>query len=380
MSITNTNDTPWCGYADDKLYLQSGQFTSTIKDSVSIGAIESVPFGISWDGQNTPWCGIGDDKLYLQSGQFTSTIKDSESVGGVDASPQGISYDPLNTPWCGTEADKLYLQSGQYTSTLKTSEDVSLINAGVSGISYDGQNTPWCGEGVNDKLYLQSGQFTSTIKDSEDINGVDTGPQGISWDGTNTPWCGDQADKLYLQSGQLTSTVKTSLDVSAVEGSPSGISTNQISLRINIEEPDPVSSVADVNGPSEVIVRNSIFLIGPSATDVTSFLEVYPDYDYAFPLTKEQIQNRTLSGKLYSYTFFTYNKFEIPESWVNSENRTTINSFWQTNANLEFYTDYNSYPNSYYDVRITNDEEPYPQFVKPYFNQFFRGTLKLEEY
>lgn len=83
-------DTPWCGYSDDKLYLQSGQFTSTVKTSEYVGGVDALPAGISYDGANTPWCGATDDKLYLQSGQFTSTIKDSVYVGGVDAIPIGI--------------------------------------------------------------------------------------------------------------------------------------------------------------------------------------------------------------------------------------------------------------------------------------------------
>ncbi len=31
----------------------------------------------------TPWSGVQADKLYLPSGQFTSTIKDSEAVDAI---------------------------------------------------------------------------------------------------------------------------------------------------------------------------------------------------------------------------------------------------------------------------------------------------------
>jgi hypothetical protein len=40
---------------------------------------------------DTPWIGREADKLYLQSGQFTSTIKTSEAVGGVELNPNDIS-------------------------------------------------------------------------------------------------------------------------------------------------------------------------------------------------------------------------------------------------------------------------------------------------
>ncbi len=84
------NDTPWGGSEGDKLYLTSGQFTSTIKTSEYVGGVDLDPNGVSWDGTNTPWAGRQASKLYLTSGQFTSTIKTSESIGGVDLSTHGI--------------------------------------------------------------------------------------------------------------------------------------------------------------------------------------------------------------------------------------------------------------------------------------------------
>ena len=77
MALT---DTVWCGSGDAKHYVQSGQFTSTLKTSILVSGTDAGPNDISWDGTNTPWCGAGNDKLYLSSGQFTSTIKDSEGI------------------------------------------------------------------------------------------------------------------------------------------------------------------------------------------------------------------------------------------------------------------------------------------------------------
>ena len=73
-------NTPWTGSTDAKLYLQSGQFSATMKTSLSVGAGGAVPQGISWEGPNTPWTGSTDDKLYLQSGQFSATMKTSLSI------------------------------------------------------------------------------------------------------------------------------------------------------------------------------------------------------------------------------------------------------------------------------------------------------------
>ncbi len=226
------NDTPWCGHTDDKLYLQSGQFTSTLKTSLLISSIELVPAGISYDGTDTPWIGFGDQKLYLQSGQFSSTLKDSELVSGINTQPVDISWDGFNTPWTGDGGiEKLYLQSGQFTSTLKTSWDVTAVDDQPDGISWDATNTPWAGQSAM-KLYLQSGQFSSTLKTSVSIGGIEASPDGISYDGTNTPWSGYAGVKLYLQSGQFTSTLKTSEDVSGIDTGVGGIDTNNVAVRL----------------------------------------------------------------------------------------------------------------------------------------------------
>ena len=83
-------NTPWSGSQSNKLYLQSGEFSATLKTSLSVGAVDSETTGIAWDGTNTPWTGATSDKLYLQSGQFSATMKTSRSVGGVDNVTTGI--------------------------------------------------------------------------------------------------------------------------------------------------------------------------------------------------------------------------------------------------------------------------------------------------
>ena len=69
---------------------------TAIKTSQWVSAIDTVPGGISWDGINTPWIGALDNKLYLTSGQFTSTLKTSEAVGAIDANPRDIETNDLD--------------------------------------------------------------------------------------------------------------------------------------------------------------------------------------------------------------------------------------------------------------------------------------------
>ena len=82
--------TPWTGSTDDKLYLQSGQFSATLKTSLAVGTVDAAPSGISWDGTHTPVSGNTDNKLYLFSGQFSATLKTSLAVGTIDTGPTGI--------------------------------------------------------------------------------------------------------------------------------------------------------------------------------------------------------------------------------------------------------------------------------------------------
>ena len=220
-------DIPWATTVDDKLMLQAG-FTSTLVKSLSVTG-NDVPSGISWDGTDTLWSGIEENKLWRNSGQFTSTIKDSQDVSSFSSpsSTFGISWDGTNSLWCHLGSPPgvhgfLMLLSGSFTSTVLASEDVGSIDNLVMGISYDAGDTPWVG-GISDKLYEQSGQFTSTLKKSLDISAIELGVTDISFNGTDTYWCGNTDRKLYLQSGQYTTTMKDSLG--GIDG-PSGINTN----------------------------------------------------------------------------------------------------------------------------------------------------------
>jgi len=258
-------DTPWIGEQAKKLYLQSGQFTSTIKDSEYVGGIDTYPWGISWDDSDTLWNAANIDRHYLMSGQFTSTIKASKAVLGGELAPTGISWDGTNTPWAGLIDIKLFLTSGKFTSTLKTSRYVGGINLYLHGISYDGTNTPWTGSNSPASLFLTSGQFTSTIKTSQAVYTIDLDPKGISWDGINTLWTGLNDRKLYLTSGQFTSTIKTSRYVGGIDTLPYDIETNNLNGRLGIvPEPDPPTVISVVEGEGQNTIN---FTVDPEADE-----------------------------------------------------------------------------------------------------------------
>ena len=222
------NDTNWCGNSTASLYLTSGNFSSVIKTSIDVSAINGQPFGSCFDGKNTPWCGtaLGDEKLYIQSGQFASAIKASLAVGAIDTTPGGIFFNGTHTIWCGIEAGKLYLQSGQLTSTLKDS--FGAADLVPSGCSWDGvgKNVIYCGD-AGDVVVANVG-FTSTILTFALLATVDGGISGAGWDGQNGIHCGYLGDKLYMTQGHFSSTILTSQDISAQDTGPFDASTNDI--------------------------------------------------------------------------------------------------------------------------------------------------------
>jgi|3_EtaG_2_1085321.scaffolds.fasta_scaffold22976_2 hypothetical protein len=225
-------DTSWMGTSADKFFLQSGQFSSTVKtSSADWSAIIGDADGHGFDGTDSYSCANTGDKLFRLSGQYTITVKDSQVVSAFSTTPTGISFDGTNTVWISSgfsHMRKLWLQSGQFSATLKTSYDVNPIETIPESctsnlVSSSGNDTPWTGvSGM--KLYLQSGQFSSTMKTSLLISGVNITPSGIAFDGTNTIWSGQENNEtLYLQSGQFSATLKTSLDISGIDNNVRGV-------------------------------------------------------------------------------------------------------------------------------------------------------------
>ncbi len=230
-------DTTWCGNTDDKVYLQSGQYTSTLKTSMSVSSIENSPEGTSYNDGDTFLVGGLKNKLYNLSGQFSSTVLDSVLVSSIDNLTKGIGWDGNNTPWCGGQANKLYLQSGRFSSTLLTSRSIASIDVGIQGITHDGTgggDTQWAGA-TDDKLYLQSGQFSSILKTSQSYVGIENFLTDTSWDGVNASFCGIITDKLWLVSGQFSTTTLSSQGINSIDTFISGMESNDQDGRLGAE-------------------------------------------------------------------------------------------------------------------------------------------------
>lgn len=294
------------GDTDNKLYLVSGEFSSTLKSSLSIAAVDAVPSGVAWDGTNTLWSGNSADKLYLQSGAFASTLKTSIAAPSGTGT-NGISYlETGDTQYLTTVPnDKIFVVSGQYTSTIKTSQVLASLDSAVFGENSDGTDTMIAGA-TNDKLYLLSGRFSLTIKDSVSIAALSTTPLGVTWNGTDSIYCDPVTDKLYKLSGKFTSTLKTSISVVTYETFIDGADTSDVSARLNLNPAQPtlVSSVSKkriMPYASGKIVHGKLPLADHTTATVISWEDINgnaytPAIGDRFVLTDVHITNATGSN------------------------------------------------------------------------------------
>lgn len=113
--------------------------------------------------------------------------------------------------------------------------------------------------------------------------------------------------------------------------------------------------------------------IGP----VGSYITLNPGYDFSATKVLDRQDVRVKDGSLYTYIQGSHRRFNIPETWVASYNRSLVNSWWESAADLRFIED-DTFPASYFTVRVMGDEEPYQTYVEPYYKQFFKGELVIE--
>ena len=102
-------------------------------------------------------------------------------------------------------------------------------------------------------------------------------------------------------------------------------------------------------------------------------------YGYKFENQLDKYDIRTKGGELYTYVLpqSTFQKFEIPMTFVTSTKRAQVNSWFITATDLRFIED-DGFPNSYYSVRIVGKKDSFTKFVEPYFRQYYEGKIVIE--
>ena len=105
----------------------------------------------------------------------------------------------------------------------------------------------------------------------------------------------------------------------------------------------------------------------------------YAGYGYSFTENLDKVDIRTKGGTLFSYVTpaSTSQSFKIPLSFVNSSDRSQINSWFVTATDLRYIED-DDFPNSYYSVRIVGNTNPFNKFLQPFFRQYYEGEIVIE--
>lgn len=110
--------------------------------------------------------------------------------------------------------------------------------------------------------------------------------------------------------------------------------------------------------------------------DSSNGVDVNPEYDFAQEDEKVERRHRVRSGKEYVYKFGDYSNFKFTVRYVNSEFRSIVNSWWNTNTELLFMEEGGA---DVYSVRIFNDNMPVSKFEEPY-TDLFKGKIELSTY
>lgn len=111
-------------------------------------------------------------------------------------------------------------------------------------------------------------------------------------------------------------------------------------------------------------------------SDASDFVYVNPEYDYLDSAEKIENRHRARSSREYVYKWSQYTKKSMSVSFVNSEFKYKVNSWWSYNSSLQWH-DLDAL--SYIDVKLVNGSQPIDSVVRPY-TTVFEGTIELETY
>lgn len=107
-------------------------------------------------------------------------------------------------------------------------------------------------------------------------------------------------------------------------------------------------------------------------------LQIYPEWDMKRYTKQNRADHRTKGGKLYSYQWGDYERFEIPLDYVPQSKAAIINSWWQTDA-LIYLKIYSGGVWEVNTCHLMNTSAPFSKRMKPY-TVYRTGDLQLETF
>ena len=119
----------------------------------------------------------------------------------------------------------------------------------------------------------------------------------------------------------------------------------------------------------------NVYELGITSVDAITF---YPNWDYNKGDTMVKSKHRTRSGNLYQYKWNDYGKISFGATWVTSETKSIVNSWWSSQATLIWFVN-DGTTVDVTSVMIVNNDAPFKKNIKPY-TEYWQGAIQLEEY
>ncbi|MCK5609646.1 hypothetical protein KAR91_47675 [Candidatus Pacearchaeota archaeon] len=110
--------------------------------------------------------------------------------------------------------------------------------------------------------------------------------------------------------------------------------------------------------------------------DSSNGLTVEPEWDYKEESQKIETRSRVRSGAEYVYKWAEFEKIKFSVSFVDSNFKSIVNSWWSNNTDLLFMEEGSSVVTS---VHLSNGKTPVGKFIKPY-NNLSKGIIELSTY
>ena len=113
-----------------------------------------------------------------------------------------------------------------------------------------------------------------------------------------------------------------------------------------------------------------------SLSDVSCPYALHPSWSFRDRETQIVSRHRTQGGKLFSYQWARYFKYQIPLHFVDSAGEFLLNSWWENRDTLALTLD-SSETDSTVLCTIVNNTKPINRFLRPY-RDLYEGELRLE--
>lgn len=114
-------------------------------------------------------------------------------------------------------------------------------------------------------------------------------------------------------------------------------------------------------------------------TDGSNTIDFSPVEGYTRPQEGDIVRHSAVSGKEYSYKFYTKRRWEVPVDFFSTADVTIISGWWSGLTQLTFYPDYSVNPATFYTVRLHNASDPLNTFHMASWEDKFLGVMIIRE-